>query len=64
MNSLEMLRGNRSATAGITSAQSTFQGRRLAKASDAAGVTRRVTRVNLAPVAVAEVVNDAEKRGK
>jgi hypothetical protein len=62
MNGLEILRGYRGL---VSSAQSSFQGRRLSKATDAsAALARRVSRMGLTPVAVAEVTNVAEQRGK
>lgn len=62
MNGLELLRGNRGL---VSSAQSTFRGRRLSKATNAsAALARRVSRMGLTPVAVAEVSNAAEQRGK
>ena len=66
MNALELLRANKVASAGINSAQSSFQGRRLARATDA-GLARRVSRLSLAPVAVAEITSDTDAiaaRGK
>ncbi|KAG7667625.1 hypothetical protein KSW81_005551 [Nannochloris sp. 'desiccata'] len=62
MNGLELLRGNRGL---VSSAQSTFRGRRLSKATNAsAALARRVSRMGLTPVAVAEVSNAAEQRAK
>ena len=55
--------GNRG---GIASTKSSFQGRKLARASDAA-LNKRVARLGLAPVAVAEVSAESkspEQRGK
>jgi hypothetical protein len=66
MNGLELLRGNRGLASGMNSAKSSFQGRRLSKATDAA-LARRVSRMGLTPLAVAEVTagsSAAEQRGK
>jgi len=62
MNGVELLRGNRGL---VSSTQSSFQGRRLSNAKDAsATLARRVSRMGLTPVAVAEVTDLAEQRGK
>jgi hypothetical protein len=63
MNGLghELLRGNRGL---VSSAQSSFQGRRFSNASSHARVAKRFSRMGLTPVAVAEVSSAAEQRGK
>ena len=66
MNGSTLLLGNKGLASGIKSAQSSFQGRRLSKVTDAS-LARRVSRMGLTPVAVAEVSAEssaAEQRGK